>query len=73
MLLNFGNDEAIVDSASRFVLIYRDGRIGAPAAADMKTKVGTFSKFASCARVIARRSVNIDSIPLPNTPAEFHT
>ena len=43
MLLSFGSDEAIVDSASRFEVMYRPGRIGVPAAADMKTKEATFS------------------------------
>ena len=36
-----GKEDAIVDSASRFVVIYLFGNIGAPAAADMKTKDGT--------------------------------
>ena len=31
----FGNREAIVDSASRFVVIYLVGRIGAPPAAEI--------------------------------------
>ncbi|KAL8722641.1 MAG: hypothetical protein Q9181_007439 [Wetmoreana brouardii] len=35
ILRNFGNEEAIVDSASRFVVMYRFGSIGAPAAAEM--------------------------------------
>ena len=71
MLLSLGSDEAIVDSASRFVLMYRVGRIGAPAAADMKTKDGTFSKFASCARVIARRSLSVQH--QISIRAELHT
>ncbi len=59
MLLSFGSDEAIVDSASLFVVIYRFGSIGAPAAADMKTNDGTFWKDASWARVIARGFLGI--------------
>ena len=43
MLRSLGNEEAIVDSASLFVVMYRLGKIGVPAAADMKTKVGTLS------------------------------
>ncbi|KAL8946622.1 MAG: hypothetical protein Q9222_007013 [Ikaeria aurantiellina] len=35
ILLSFGNDDAMVDSASRFVVMYRFGSIGAPAAAEM--------------------------------------
>lgn len=35
MVRNVGNDDAIVDSASLFVVIYRFGSIGAPAAADI--------------------------------------
>lgn len=30
-----GKAEEIVDSAARFVVMYREGRTGAPAAADM--------------------------------------
>ena len=37
----------MVDSASRFVVIYRLGRIGVPAAAEMKTKEGTSCNEAS--------------------------
>lgn len=40
ILRSFGKEEAIVDSASRFVVIYRFGSIGVPAAAEMKTKEG---------------------------------
>ena len=43
ILLSFGRDDAIVDSASLFVVIYRLGSIGAPAAAEIKTKDGTSS------------------------------
>ena len=53
MLLILGNEEAIVDSASLFVVIYRFGRIGVPAAAEMKTKDGTFCALASCASAMA--------------------
>ena len=42
-----------MDSASRLVVIYRFGSMGAPAAAEMKTKEGTPWKDASCASVIA--------------------
>ena len=35
MLRNFGIDDAMVDSASRLVVMYRFGSMGAPAAADM--------------------------------------
>ena len=42
MLRILGNEEAIVDSASRFVSMYLFGSIGAPAAADMYAKDGTF-------------------------------
>ena len=50
---SFGKAEAMVDSASRFVVIYRFGKIGAPAAADMKRKVFAPAELASSARVIA--------------------
>ena len=42
MFRSLGNEEAIVDSASLLVVMYRLGNIGAPAAADMKAKEGTF-------------------------------
>lgn len=32
---SFGNDDAMVDSASRLVVMYRFGNIGVPAAAEM--------------------------------------
>ncbi len=53
ILRSLGNEEAIVDSASRFVVMYLFGSRGAPAAAEMKMKDLTFWKEASCARVIA--------------------
>lgn len=53
ILLRFGKDEAMVDSASLFVVIYRLGNIGAPAAAEIYTNEGTFCSEDSCARVIA--------------------
>ena len=53
MLRSFGREDAIVDSASLLVVIYRLGRIGVPAAAEMKTKDGTFCEDASMASVIA--------------------
>lgn len=43
----------MVDSASLLVVIYLLGRIGAPLAAEMNTKVGTFSLKDSCANAIA--------------------
>lgn len=54
-LRSFGNEDAMVDSASRFVVMYLLGSMGAPAAAEMKTKEGTFWKEASCARVMAAK------------------
>ena len=42
ILRSLGNDEAMVDSASLLVVIYLLGKIGVPAAADMKTKDETF-------------------------------
>lgn len=53
ILRSLGNEEAMVDSASRFVVMYRLGSMGAPAAAEMKTKEGTWWKEASCASAIA--------------------
>ena len=53
ILRSLGNEEAIVDSASLLVVMYRLGSMGAPAAAEMKTKEGTFWEDASWARVIA--------------------
>ena len=53
MLRSLGKEEAIVDSASLLVVMYRLGSIGVPAAAEMKTKEGTFCEEASCASVIA--------------------
>lgn len=56
-LRRLGNEDAMADSASRLVVIYLFGKIGAPAAAEMKMKDLTFSKAASCARVIATSPV----------------
>ncbi len=53
ILRSLGKDEAIVDSASLLVVMYRFGNIGAPAAAEMYTNEGTFWNDASCASVIA--------------------
>lgn len=53
ILRRSGSDEDIVDSASLLVLTYLLGRIGAPAAAEIYTKVGTCSKDDSCARATA--------------------
>ena len=61
MLRSLGNAEAIVDSASRFVVMYRLGSMGAPAAAEMKTKEGTPWKDASCASVIAGKKSMIST------------
>ena len=47
MLRMLGKVEDIMDSASRFVEIYLDGRRGKPAAAEMYTKDETFSEEAS--------------------------
>jgi hypothetical protein len=44
----------MVDSASLLVEIYLFGRIGAPADAEMYTKVGTCSNDDSCANAMAR-------------------
>lgn len=52
-LRSLGSEDAMVDSASRFVVMYLFGSMGAPAAADMKTNEGTLWKEASCARVMA--------------------
>ena len=41
------------DSASLLVVMYLLGRIGAPPAAEMNAKVGTFSLEDSCAKAIA--------------------
>jgi hypothetical protein len=54
-----GNEEPMVDSAARFVTIYRWGRTGAPAAAEMYMKVGTFLVEDSRAR---RMAVSVLSI-----------
>ena len=48
-----GKEEAIVDSAARFVVMYLWGRTGAPAAAEMYMKVGTFFVEDSRARRMA--------------------
>lgn len=52
-LRSSGSCDAIVSSASRFVVMYRLGRIGAPPAAEMNTNVGTFSLRDSCASAMA--------------------
>ena len=41
MFLILGNWVAIVDSASRLVVMYRFGRIGVPSTAEIKTKEPT--------------------------------
>jgi hypothetical protein len=43
MLRRLGSDEDMVASASLLVVIYLLGNMGAPAAADTYTNVGTFS------------------------------
>ena len=55
MLRNSGKLEAMASSASLLVVMYLAGRIGAPAAADMKTKAGTFSLTDSWASAIAAK------------------
>ena len=57
ILRRFGKDDEMVDSASLLVVMYRRGSIGAPAAAEMNTKEGTFSATASCASVIATQDL----------------
>lgn len=51
--LIFGKFVAIESSASRFVLIYLAGKIGAPAAAEIYAKLLTPASFASLANTIA--------------------
>lgn len=41
ILRSFGREDAIVDSASLLVVMYLFGRMGVPAAAEMKTNEGT--------------------------------
>ena len=53
MLRSLGSEDAMVSSACRFVVMYRFGSIGVPAAADIYTNDGTCSATDSCARVIA--------------------
>lgn len=53
MLRSSGSEDEIVASASRLVVMYRAGRIGAPAAAEMYTKAGTCSFEDSCASAMA--------------------
>ena len=53
ILRNSGKVAVIVFSASRLVVMYLDGRIGAPAAADINTKAGTFSFEDSWANAMA--------------------
>lgn len=53
MLRRSGSLEDMVTSASLLVDIYLLGRIGAPAAAEMYTKVGTCSLEDSCANAMA--------------------
>lgn len=47
ILRSLGNEDSMVDSASRLVVMYLRGNKGAPAAAEMKTKDLTFWKDAS--------------------------
>ena len=54
MLRRSGRLDDIFDSASLFVEMYLFGRIGAPAYAEIYTKVGTCSNEDSCANEIAR-------------------
>jgi hypothetical protein len=53
ILRSSGRVEAIVSSASLLVVMYRAGRIGAPAAAEMYTNAGTCSVRDSWANAIA--------------------
>src|SRR5206468_2892607 len=53
ILRRFGSSDDMMASASLFVVMYLWGRRGAPAAADMNTKVGTFSRVASRAKETA--------------------
>lgn len=53
ILRSSGSLEEMIDSASLLVVIYLLGRIGAPAAAEMNAKVGTFSLEDSCANAMA--------------------
>lgn len=53
MVLISGNIEDITASASLLVVMYRLGKIGAPAAADIYTKVGMCSQEHSCANAMA--------------------
>ena len=47
MLRSFGNEDAMVDSASLLVVMYLLGRIGVPAAAEMNTNDEAFWAAAS--------------------------
>lgn len=47
ILRSFGNEDAMVDSASLLVVMYLLGRIGVPAAAEMKTNDEQFWAAAS--------------------------
>lgn len=53
ILRSSGSEEDMVVSASLLVVIYLLGRIGAPEAAEMYTKVGTCSLEDSCASAMA--------------------
>lgn len=53
ILRSSGRVEAIVSSASLLVVMYRAGRTGAPAAAEMYTNAGTCSVEDSWANAIA--------------------
>lgn len=53
ILLRSGSFDDMVASASRLVVIYLLGRIGAPPAAEMNTNVGTCWPDDSCASAIA--------------------
>lgn len=55
-LRSSGSWEDIVVSASRLVVIYRLGSIGAPEEAEMYTKVDACSFKDSCAKAIAVQS-----------------
>ena len=61
ILRRFGSSDDMMASASLFVVMYLWGRSGAPAAADMNTKVVTFSFVASCAKETAAQPIFVSA------------
>lgn len=59
ILRSSGSEDEMVASASRLVVMYRAGRMGAPAAAEMYTKAGTCSFEDSWASAMAVLEVSI--------------